>query len=145
MKTLNHLADLVVFHPNTIKDFSVLNQVKNAAVENMDFRKFGKTFEDMKKVFEQSNVLMCYDVFHAYSVDTDFIEGNKMKQAFKDKIKEVHISGGNRENHHILLCETKQDEIVKNVSDLKVPLIIESCIPDIDSLKKEVEFIKNNL
>lgn len=139
-----HPVDLVVFHPDTVLDFSVFNNLPfEVGFENMDNRKEKyKTVEEMKALLTNPDWKMVFDINHAFSNDPTLESAKEMIDIFKDKIKEIHLSGYN--GYHEPLFETKQNELLKIIEHFNVPIIIESLLTP-DTLKEELIYIRKNL
>ncbi len=123
----------IVVHPDIIVDFdNWKNFGKNLCIENMDKRKsIGRTFIELSNIFEKlPNASLCFDIAHAYQVDSSMIDSIDILNAFKEKIKQIHVSEVNSESRH----ETLSLESVlayKNVSQFiskDIPIIIESIL-----------------
>ena len=132
---------LVVFHPDMVEDFSVLNEVGfNVALENMDNRKGShKQPEDFDGIFSQDNKYkLVLDVNHIYSNDPSMGLAKDFYSKFKDRIAQIHLSGYT--GYHDPIFQTKQEEIIKAIQDFEVPIIIESVLAPED-LEKERQYI----
>ncbi|MFH0891050.1 MAG: hypothetical protein V1856_03390 [Candidatus Liptonbacteria bacterium] len=137
--------DLIVIHPDTISDFSGLeNCGLPIGMENMDQRKkTHRTIEDMEKLFRDfAGFSMVLDVNHAFVNDPSYELGRTFVKKFEDKIKEVHLSGF--KTLHDPLFENEQAELVRTISELEVPIIIESDINS-DTMVRELQYILDNL
>jgi hypothetical protein len=140
--------DQIIFHPDEIEDKSVFNNYSlPIAIENMDWRKAsGKSVQGIKKIFEGNNFGFVLDINHVFTVDKSLNRVNIFYKEFKDKIKEIHLSGF-REIHDPLYL-TKQDEIIKAIPDKRLPIIIESFKSpylDLDKAEKEFNYILERL
>ena len=153
LSELNAIAEkvdvkVVVFHPDLVEDFSLLSTSGlPVAIENMDPRKKrGKDVNDLQSIFEEFPKFgMVYDICHLSLVDPTLEEGEKMIEIFKDRIKEIHLSGIGKENEsHVLLSESKNgDELLEHSRLLKAPKIIEGVFPSKDKkfIEQEIKFI----
>lgn len=137
--------DVVVFHPDSVEDFSVFQGAGfNVALENMDDRKgsYDKP-EDFDEIFSQANgYKLVLDVNHICTNDASMELAKGFYDKFKDRIVEIHLSG--YAGYHDPLFQTKQVDIIKAIQNLKTPIIIESVLLPED-LEKERKYILNHL
>lgn len=143
IKKIDNMRKLntVVFHPDTIEDFSVFSEAGfNVAFENMDNRKVShQKPEDFDKIFFQPNKYgLVLDVNHIYSNDPSMELAKDFYTKFKDRISQIHLSGYT--GYHDPLFRTKQEEIIRAIRDFEVPIIIESVLGPED-LEKERNYI----
>lgn len=139
--------DLVVFHPDTIEDFSILENLKfPIAFENMDHLKScGGSPSDMLSIFSQNeDARMVLDVNHAFTHNIDDADC-RLTSAFWNKlhpwIDQVHLSGyAPPEHNHWPLFKTKQDFIIQSIENFEIPVIIESVL-SADELVQERDYI----
>lgn len=142
-------AKLVVIHPDLVDDWRIFDDIKiNWAIENMDDRKeHFKDLADLQIFFNQhSSWYLVLDVGHCNSNDKSMILVHDLIIEFKDRIREIHLSG--YKIFHEPLNQTGQVEIIKSCNELDVPIIIESTfeISDgVDGVKKEFDYIIENL
>ncbi len=137
--------DMVVFHPDPISDFSALEAFGlPVGVENMDQnKKTHRTIEDMERLLnEHPSFNMVLDVNHAFVNDNSYELGWAMAKRFKDRIKEVHLSGF--KTLHDPVFETKQTELIRTISELDVPIIVESDISS-ETIQRERDYIIENI
>jgi hypothetical protein len=149
LKIIDNLAadidpSVVLFHPNIVGDFDYLNKRYGSLVafENMDSRKdFGKTVEDMKKVFKKSPMAKwVFDVNHLYTNDSSMKSARLFYKAFGDKLVSYHISSlGDR---HDCFCRTHEDVILTAVTDLSKPMVHEGNVLEKNLLHEEENYIK---
>jgi len=121
--------DLVVFHPDTVEDFSVFNNLNfPVGFENMDNRKVNyKTVEEMQKLLEMNpSYGMVLDVNHIYTNDKSMVLAREFFKKCGSRIKEIHLSG--YETLHDPLFKTKQKEIIDSIEDFDIPIINEADI-----------------
>ncbi len=123
----------IIVHPDIIVDFNNWKDFgKNLCIENMDKRKsIGRTFLELSIIFEKlPNASLCFDIAHAYQVDSSMIDSIDILNSFREKIMQIHVSEVNSESRH----ETLSLESVlayKNVSPFiskDIPIIIESIL-----------------
>lgn len=127
--------DLVVVHPDTVRDFSVFDNLNfPVAFENMDIRKnFGLTPSDMLATVDKNDEWrMVLDVNHAFTNnidDTDCQFAAAFWQKLHPWIDQVHLSGyAPPEHNHWPLFKTKQDFIIRSIENLGLPIIVESVL-----------------
>ncbi len=135
----------LVVHPHVIEYWGVFDAFNfKIAVENMSDDVPFATPEKLKPIFENSpNYRMVLDVNHAYKTYESPKLADELSVAFKDKIAEIHLSG--YEFFHDLLYQTKQLDIIQSIPDKNLPIIIESYCVTIENMKKEYEYVKQNL
>ena len=142
-------ADIILFHPDLIGDFKWLNEKigKRLAFENMDIKKsFGKTVEDLKKVFiESPQAKWVCDVNHIYTMDQSMKLSTELHKNFKDRLAYYHLSGYG--GHHDALHVSQEDIILEGIKDFSVPIIDEGKMlkDGLESLLKENEYILERL
>ena len=137
--------DLVVFHPDTVNDFSIFDNVDfKIGFENMDHRKGScRTVEDIELVLSQnSRFKLILDVNHVWINDPTMKLAQYFYKKLGDKIAQIHLSGF--KELHDPLFETKQLEIIKAIQNLDVPIIIESVVAQ-ETIKKERDYILDNI
>lgn len=135
--------DLVVFHPENVEDWSVFNNLPfPIGIENSDWRKgFGKTVEDIAKVFEQVDVGFVLDVNHCFSNDKTMKLAVEFATRFSGRLREVHLSGFTE--YHEPISATRQEEILMAVPDANCPIIIESVCLDEEEVRQELSYVTN--
>lgn len=145
----------VVVHPNNVKDwrmFKVDSKYFNTpvSIENMDNRK--DSFKDLDSFVglleKHRHINLVFDVNH-WIVNGNSIESVELalQKIWEKKIRlsGIHISGF---NYHDPLCRSVGcKKIVKSISKVSdnVPIIIESVCKNVDELKKEFNFVLENL
>lgn len=143
-------ADYLVFHPNTIKDYSVLDWNVQNCIENLNSKEYNKGFRtagEMKKILDINPKLgLVLDTCHMFEAGinpTDFLE-------LKERVFGMHLAvqwkqGGRIRTHGFLQENLEQLEQIKPLLKLKVPKIIESDFyPEkVKMIEKEIELIKS--
>lgn len=142
--------DYLVLHPGEwITDWEIFsNYTFPIAFENMDWRhKIGADVESMKEILEKKNFKMVLDLNHCYTHDKTMKLAKELYENFKDKIVHYHISGieDDGENCHVPLYRSQKEIILNAISDLNLPIIIESACDNIEEAKKEMEYIREQL
>lgn len=139
--------DTVLIHPDQVTDFSWARSKygKMLAFENMDSnKKFGKTIEDMKKVFELCpDAKWVFDVNHIYTNDDTMGIAKDFYSEFKNRLTHYHLSGYG--GFHDALCLSKEDIILKGIQSLDFPIIDEGNLILKDVLEKEFEYVSNRI
>ena len=142
-------AKLIVVHPDLVDDWEVFNDYKvNWAIENMDDRKeHFKDALDLKEFFISNPFWgLVLDVGHCNSNDKSMILAHDLITEFKDRIREIHLSG--YKIFHEPLNQTGQVEIINSCKQIDVPIIIESTFEKSDGIegaKKEFDYIIEKL
>ena len=139
-------ASLVLVHPDLVDDWEVFDKYKiNWAIENMDNRKGKyKSVEELEEFFgKKPSWKLVLDLNHCYSNDKTMKLAAEIISRLKSKIIQIHLSG--YAGYHEPLFQTKQDFILDYCNKLDVPVIIESTFDDVDNVKKEYNYITENL
>ncbi|AKT42978.1 hypothetical protein [Chondromyces crocatus] len=96
----------IVLHPDTIHDYAPWRQLGSLLViENMDKRKpIGRTVEELESVFERlPEASFCFDLGHARQVDRTMTEAYALARAFRDRLRQLHVSEVSTLSRHDLL------------------------------------------
>jgi len=149
--------DCVVIHPDAVADWSVFDVFDlPIAFENVDeWKDFGKSAQDIKKVFGFGDYGMICDLTHAHTIDSSTKLARDLQKEFTERICHIHLSGyhcfGGDSQKHYPLYLTKQRELLDAVI-LDRPIVIESVLPKCiegdeveymkDSLAKELGYVK---
>jgi len=143
-------ADYLVFHPSTIKDYSILdNSVKNC-VENLNSKEHNKGFQSAQDMAillnEYPELGLVIDTCH-------MLENNINPESFldlKDKIMALHLAvqwqqEKRTRTHGFLQENPEQLEQIKPLLKLDVPKVIESDFyPEkVLMIGKEIDLIKS--
>ena len=143
-------ASYLVFHPNTIKDYSILDYNLNNCIENLNSKEQNKGFQtvqEITKVLEENEGLgLVLDTCHMLEVGIDpkdFLE-------LREYVKGIHLAlqwkqGERIRTHGFLQENPKQLEQIKPLLKLNVLKIIESDFyPNkVPMIEKEIELIKS--
>lgn len=111
LASLAGLVDAIVMHPDTIEDPSLYTRLgRKLILENMDTGKQGgRTAVELAERFEElPEAGFCFDVAHAWSVDHTMTVGNELLDAFRARLRQVHVSSLSAQLHHVPL--TEEDE-----------------------------------
>jgi endonuclease IV len=142
-------AEYLVFHPNTIKDYSILNWNLTNCVENLNSKEYNQGFQtvtEMRTLLEQNTGLkLVLDTCHMLEAKinpAEFLE-------LKDYVKGIHLAvqwkqGERIRTHGFLQENPEQLEQIKPLLKLDVPKIIESDFyPEkVSLIEKELDLIK---
>jgi hypothetical protein len=96
----------IIAHPDAIRDYAPWRRLGPLIfVENMDKRKaVGRTVEELNRIFDElPDARMCFDIAHARQVDTSMTEAYRIAKAFRNVIKQIHISTVNSSSKHDLI------------------------------------------
>lgn len=138
----------VTFHPDRIIDWDIMNEISDLPVslENMDVdKRLGKSVFDMERLLKKGNFGLTLDVQHCYTNDQTMNTASEFISTFKDKIKEIHLSGFDPDKLHVPLHTVGQDIIINSVKDLDIPIILETTFESFDDIEKELEYVKKRL
>lgn len=139
--------DTILVHPDQVNDFQYFNlrYGDKLAFENMDSRKdFGKTVEDMKKVFQLSpQAKWVFDVNHIYTNDETMALSNNFYSELKEKIAHYHLSGFG--GFHDALSISQEDIILEGIKSIEKPIIDEGDLIKKNVLQSEYLYVKDRL
>ena len=137
----------ILIHPDQVRDFDWAKSRYGSllAFENMDSKKkFGKTLEEMMKVFEICpEAKWVFDVNHLYTNDKSMKSSGDFFNALSNKLTHYHISGYG--GFHDALCLSKEDIILKGIKSLDYPIIDEGNLLEKGVLKEEYDYIIERL
>lgn len=127
-------CDGIVMHPDTIEDpRAYLPLGSKLILENMDARKrFGRTAAELKHLFDVlPSAGFCFDIAHAWSIDSTMSNGRELLETFKLRLRHVHLSSMSEDLHHVPLTEDDERGFWPLLSRcLDVPWILEAPSPD---------------
>jgi hypothetical protein len=130
LSRLPRSIDAIVVHPDAIGDPSLYRSLgRTLAIENMDARKpEGQTVEQLEPLFAAlPEAGLCFDVAHAKSVDATMAEGERILDAFGDRLRHVHLSSLDEDCHHVPLTEDDDSLFAPLLSRCRdVPWILEA-------------------
>jgi len=138
----------IVVHADNVKNWEVLNKYKSLpiSIENLDsLKNYGKTFEDMAKIFNKYEFGFTFDLQHCFTNDPTMKLAKKMHSEFKSRLVEYHISGFEEKYLHYPLFKTYQNEIIKSMQRRDVPIIIESAFQNLGEHITELNYITKKL
>jgi hypothetical protein len=123
-------AHAVVMHPDTIDDPTLYRALgRKLLLENMDARKDdGRTVEELGRWFaELPDAGFCFDIAHAWSIDDTMTVGAELLDAFRTRLRHLHVSSMGADLHHVPLTEEHEElflPILQRCVD--VPWILEA-------------------
>jgi len=123
-------AQAIVMHPDTIEDprhFRILG--RKLVLENMDARKDdGRTVDELASWFaELPDAGFCFDIAHAWSVDDTLTVGGDLLDAFRTRLRHLHVSSMGPDLHHVSLTEEHEELFMPLLGRcLDVPWILEA-------------------
>jgi len=133
VSTLARLAEraqAIVMHPDTIKDpghYRILG--RKLVLENMDARKDdGRTVEELEPWFSAlPEAGFCFDIAHASSLDATMTLGGELLDAFRARLRHVHVSSMGPSLHHVPLTASDEELFMALLHRcLDVPWILEA-------------------
>jgi sugar phosphate isomerase/epimerase len=105
-------ADAVVMHPDTIERLELFRPLgRKLLLENMDDRKpTGRTPAELEEAFsELPEAGFCFDVAHAWSIDSQMGTAQALLDAFGDRLRHLHISSLSEDLHHVSLTAEHEE------------------------------------
>lgn len=127
---LSALVAGVVMHPDTIEDPAPYRALgRKLVLENMDSRKdTGRSVEELKPLFaELPKAGFCFDIAHAWSIDASMSAGGELLDAFRSRLRHLHVSSLSHELHHQPLTEEDEELFTPLLRRcLDVPWILEA-------------------
>lgn len=128
------LVSAIVMHPDTIGDPTPYRALgRKLVLENMDARKpDGRTAEELVPWFaELPEAGFCFDIAHAWSIDEDMSVGVELLDAFRVRLRHLHVSSLSSELRHVPLTEEHEAlfrPLLRRCRD--VPWILEAPLRD---------------
>lgn len=101
----------IVVHPDTMEEPARYARLgRRLVIENMDARKSGgRTADELRPLFEAlPEAGFCFDVAHAWSIDTGLAVARGLLDAFRTRLRQVHLSSLDESLKHVAL--TPADE-----------------------------------
>ena len=123
-------AQAIVLHPDTIEDpdnFRVLG--RKLVLENMDARKdAARTVPELEPWFSAlPQAGFCFDIAHAASVDPSMELGSELLDAFRARLRHVHVSSMGSSLDHVSLGASDEELFMPLLHRcLDVPWILEA-------------------
>lgn len=106
LQALPQFIDAIVLHPDQIEDpahYAALGS--RLVIENMDARKrSGAVADELAPLFEAlPSAGFCFDVAHAWTVDSTMEAGAELLDRFAPRLRHVHVSSISPEHGHVPL------------------------------------------
>jgi hypothetical protein len=140
-------AKMLIIHPEECPYDLLDNYDMNYALENMPKKSLdinSLDYEEELKKIEETKYGFCLDVSHSYDFGPK--ETERLFEKFKNKLKEIHLSGTEGSKHHMFLIESSKKflESLKPILKTKMPLILEINFPSLnkEKINKEIAFVK---
>jgi hypothetical protein len=124
------LAAGIVMHPDTIEDPAPYRALgRTLVLENMDARKKGgRIVDELAPWFaELPEAGFCFDIAHAWSIDETMSAGADLLDAFRPRLRHLHVSSLSPQCHHLPLTEAHEElfmPLLRRCRD--VPWILEA-------------------
>lgn len=123
-------ANAFVMHPDTIENLTLYRQLgSKLLLENMDARKAdGRTRRELEAAFsELPEAGFCFDIAHAWSIDPRMDVAHDLLDAFRGRLRHVHLSSLSEDLRHVPLSEEDEELFRPALSRcLDVPWILEA-------------------
>jgi hypothetical protein len=130
LKDLSALVDGIVMHPDTIEDPAPYRDLgRKLVLEDMDARKEdGRGADELARWFaELPEAGFCFDIAHAWSIDETMGAGAELLDAFRSRLRHLHVSSLSAELHHEPLTEEHEELFTPLLQRcLDVPWILEA-------------------
>ena len=126
------------------KHFIETGKARKMLIENLDAETLLRISENyFNELIEECDI--CFDISHELSKGLDLCKFNLAM--YKDKIKEIHISGYNGQCHTPFNYETFLEikESLQRNNLLKIPLIMEYNFDNFEEMEHEYNLIKGAL
>lgn len=127
---LSRFAVGIVMHPDTIEDPGPYRDMgRKLLLENMDARKGdGRSAEELARWFgELPDAGFCFDIAHAWSIDESMTAGVELLDAFRSRLRHLHVSSLSAELHHVPLTAEHEELFMPLLHRcLDVPWILEA-------------------
>jgi hypothetical protein len=106
------LVDAIVMHPDTITDPAPYRALgRKLLIENMDTRKAdGRTVSELEPWFVAlPEAGFCFDIAHAWSIDEGMSVGRELLDAFRLRLRHLHVSSLSADSRHVPLTEEHEE------------------------------------
>jgi hypothetical protein len=137
----------VVLHPDAIHDHALWARLGGRVrIENMDLRKkLGQRVHHLEETFKMlPEARWCFDIGHAFQVDTTGSEAVELLAAFGDRLVEVHVSNVDQKGqHHSMTLESmvNYSRVLAGVEKSGV-VIAEVPLADERAMKLDLELVR---
>jgi hypothetical protein len=123
-------VDAIVLHPDQMADLSLYRALgPRLVIENMDSRKTeGRTAGELEPYFESLPLAgFCFDIAHAWTVDSTMEAGRDLLDRFAPRLRHVHLSSISSGLRHIPLRREHEELFAPLLSRCRdVPWILEA-------------------
>jgi hypothetical protein len=149
-----HQAVAGVIHPdNTPGSYleSLVAAGIPSAIENMDKNKScGYAIKELRGLIEKHGLKFVLDLQHAFEHDLDMNYAWDLFEMAGSNLFYLHVSGQTSENIHSLVHMAENATAIveflgKVLSEKKLPIILEGQYATVSEVKKEIEFLKQEL
>lgn len=125
----------LVLHPDAIGDDACWRGFGSLlCIENMDKRKpIGRTVEELDGFFARfPDASFCFDVAHAYQVDSTMTEARAMLRRYGKRLKQIHISEIDSEGKHyaMSIATILASQRIAALIPEDIAIVIESQVPE---------------
>jgi len=132
----------VILHPDAVHDPSLWQRLGQfLCIENMDKRKaIGRTAEELARVFVQyPDASFCFDIGHARQVDATMTEAYLILTAYRDRLRQVHLSEVNTWSKHdpLSVASILAFRDVAELIPTDIPVILETPVAE-EQLMEEI-------
>jgi hypothetical protein len=110
--SLAPFVSAIVMHPDTIQDPSPYRRLgRKLLLENMDSRKpGGRSAEELAPWFaELPDAGLCFDIAHAWSIDPTMGEARGLLDAYRTRLRHLHVSSLSTGLKHVPLTEEHEE------------------------------------
>jgi hypothetical protein len=132
LAALPHPVRSIVVHPDVIADPAPYRALgRRLVIENMDDRKAGgRTADELARLFAAlPEAGFCLDIAHAHSVDPSMGVAAELLDAFRCRLREVHLSSIRHGRHTVLTAEDEALFTAHLARCRDVPWILEAAPP----------------
>jgi hypothetical protein len=126
---LESRVSALVQHPDALTTPAMLAPLgRRLVLENMDVRKPGRDVAELEPYFRVlPEAGLCLDVAHAKTIDPELKLPHELLKAFGTRLRELHISGIDRQGNHLPLDADAVDSFADVLRRCRgVPWILES-------------------
>lgn len=122
----------IVTHPDALRDVRPYRSLGTRLVlENMDDRKHtGRTVGELGAMFDElPEAGFCFDIAHAHAIDPSMSVAHEMLDAFRSRLRQVHVSSL-RDARHVSLSDEDEERFTPILARCRdVPWILEAPPP----------------
>jgi hypothetical protein len=122
----------IVTHPDVLGDVRPYRSLGTRLVlENMDNRKHGgRTAHELAAMFDElPEAGFCFDIAHAHAIDPSMSVAHELLDAFRSRLRQVHVSSL-RDARHVPLTDEDEELFAPTLARCRdVPWILEALPP----------------